>query len=207
MNSFLIRHRNLDNNLKLIYLPGASPDDTIIDLLSLLHRKRSQARILGSNAFYQFVHAKGLGKSFADILYTAFAFHDEWNLSDKWQLPQKPGLLKDYPAIFNTQEQHQHSLYSVQIPDADTILAYDATNALVRMSGEILGKGQLKVTDALWKKLQAVSSFQGFSGCLSFDFDGQPINKAVVVLLVQSNGNNIIIYQQGQYRAVDQCRQ
>ncbi len=184
-----------DNNLRLIYLPGASPDDAIS-----IQKKGSQAQILGSNAFYQFVHATEPAKSFAGISYTAFAFHGEWAgnvLQESW-------LLQDYPAIFDAQKQHQHTFYSVQIPDADAILAYDATDVLVGASGEVLGNGQPKGThlfDALWEKLQAPSfSFQGFSGCISFDSDGQPRNKDVVVLQVRADGTNYVAYPPGPYQ-------
>jgi ABC-type branched-subunit amino acid transport system substrate-binding protein len=186
-----------NHNLKLIYLPDVSPDDAIA-LLFFVRSKGSQAQVLGSNAFYQFVHATEPGKSFAGLLYTAFAFHDEWS----GNLPQKPWLLKDYPAIFNAQKQHQHSLYGTQIPNADVILSYDATDMLVGASREFLENEQSNIThhfDALWKKLKA-GGFQGVSGCLAFDSDGQPLNKAVAVLQVQTDGTNHMVDQQGRYK-------
>lgn len=184
-----------NNNVKLIYFPEY-PDDART-LLALSAHMSPNVQILGGDVLYQFVHNDQRG-AFTGLRYTAFAFHDEWN----GQMPAKPEFFDDFASAFDPRNQHVNNVYNYQLPTADSILSYDALSTLAYASSPILeaNKSSIRPTE-VWQRLKIQLSnhpFQGVSGCIGFAQDGQPLNKAVVLLQVSNSGNRIVL-QAGSY--------
>jgi len=75
--------------------------------------------------------------------------------------------------------------------DNDVILSYDATVAhLIGVTVALTEKTSMTTHD-MQKGLQRINttkSFQGVSGQIAFDGQGDPVNKALVLLSVDDNG-------------------
>jgi ABC-type branched-subunit amino acid transport system substrate-binding protein len=124
------------------------------------------------------------------LIFTAFGHPDEWTFL-KVPQSQQPSFFADWA---NT---YQSSTVTAPAPDPgnDAMLTYDAFGVIVRAAslanGAVTGQA---VHDALASLgTGKVPAFQGVSGRILFDGNGNPVEKAIVVLEVKnSNGANQI---------------
>ena len=122
------------------------------------------------------------------LIFSAFAHPDEWNF---FRVPQKqqPVLFADWTRLYR----------NTTVPRTPVIMAYDALQIIMQatrlVSAPLTGQ---TLRDALASLGHGnVPAFQGVSGRISFDSQGNPINKALVVLDVeQKNGQNMIVLHQ-----------
>src|SRR5207245_4501438 len=80
-------------------------------------------------------------------------------------------------------------------PGNDAILTYDAVQVIIAAAGQVHGAlaGQA-IRDALASLgTGKIPPYQGVSGRVMFDSKGNPIDKAVVVLDIESNGKANVI--------------
>lgn len=128
------------------------------------------------------------------LIFTTFADFNEWN---SLNLPQ------DQLPLFTTdwKSTYQSSLVSNNAPDPayNGLMIYDAVGVLVYtpkwVVGPITGETMRNTLASLGKG--KIPAYQGFSGKIRFDKNGDPIDKAVVILAVQDNGSgNQIAVQQ-----------
>ncbi len=129
------------------------------------------------------------------LLFTSFAHPDEWTFL---HVPQK-----QQPAFFtNWSNTYQHALPPANNafnPGNDPILTYDAVRVIAKattlVSGSLTGQVLRNALASLGHG--TVPAFQGVSGRITFDAQGNPIEKAVVVLDIEKrNGQNMVVLHQ-----------
>ncbi len=104
---------------------------------------------------------------------------------------QKPAFFKEYPADFDPNNQHPRGSYGYTRADNDVILSYDAMLAILNASANILGSNQKVMPATLQQALSKINgsqSFQGVSGQIAFGSNGDPVDKAILILVVSQGG-------------------
>ncbi|WP_376793552.1 ABC transporter substrate-binding protein [Thermogemmatispora sp.] len=172
----------------LLYFAGFSAD--IATLLSNLPTSGPFAhlQVMGGDGLYLLQgYPKNSRAGFLRLHFTAFAYPDEWGYL---ALPQ-PTFFTTYAQVFGASG--QHSGYGYTRPFTDTMLAYDATLVLLEASRLLVNGGKATFTGQDLQRaltlLNGPRSVQGISGVISFGSDGNPQNKAVVVLMVDEVGH------------------
>jgi serine/threonine protein kinase len=169
----------------LIYFAGYSDD--VSTLLSALNAANAPAslNVLGGDALY--ILSGYHGVSLSRLRFTAFAYPDEWDVQGLGG--QKPPFFNDYANDFDPNHQHTTgSPYGFTRPDSDAMLSYDATTAMLDAAASAAKTGTNVTMSSVENALQH-TAFQGVSGWITFDQNGDPVNKALVVLAVDSQGH------------------
>jgi hypothetical protein len=145
---------------------------------------------MGGDALYELGYPSSARAGFSHLHFTSFAYPDEWD--NQHLTAQKPAFFNDYVGAFNPNGQHPGGQYGYTRADGDVILSYDAMSALLTASNNVLKtKPNFAPTDIRQALLQIRGSkaIQGVSGQISFGSNGDPLNKAIVVLNVDPNGH------------------
>ena len=169
----------LRHHPNVIYFGGYPADVSVL----LKHMQPSDPPVMGGNALYElgaYNHVSSSGLS--HLRFTALAYPDEWNIL---QLSaQKPSFFMDYAGAFGPAKPGK-SPYGFTRADSGTMLAYDATFALLQASNlslkdryPLTGNG---IQQAL-TQLKGSNALQGVTGQLAFDENGNPIDKAVTIV-------------------------
>ncbi len=170
----------------LIYFSGYAADASVL----LTNVTASTPPILGGDALYELGgYPSSARQGFSHLRFTAFAYPDEWDVLHL--SAQKPRFFSDYSAIFNPNGQPHPSPYGYTRADNDVILSYDATTVLLQGSAGVLKTKSTITGSDLRQALLNISgahALQGVSGQISFDSNGEPVNKAIVVLAVSPQG-------------------
>ncbi|MBX5450851.1 ABC transporter substrate-binding protein [Thermogemmatispora sp.] len=182
----------------LIYFAGFSAD--VAGLLSSLPTSGPFAhlQVMGGDGLYLLQgYPKSARAGFLRLHFTAFAYPDEWGYL---ALPQ-PAFFTTYAQVFNANG--QQSGYGYTRPFTDSMLAYDATLVLLEAGRSLISSGKAAfngqdLQQAL-ARLNGSRSVQGISGVIAFGSDGNPQNKAVVVLTVDSVGHIKLESIQGRF--------
>ncbi len=182
---------------KLIYLAGSADDASF--LVPYLHEHWPGVQVMGGDVLYQYVHSSDARANFNGLLFTSFAFHDEW----QWQgrVAKKPAFFDEYAQNFDAQKQHSGNPFTYRVPDSDAILAYDAAGVFLQMSDIVATKLKQPLTfKTVGQVLQSKdnTTFSGISGQISFSSDGEPQEKAVVMLESEPSGIQLVDLQ-GRY--------
>ena len=170
----------------IIYFSGYSSD---VDAL-ISNAQSGTEPVMGGDALYElsgYPNTSGLNR----LRFTAFAYPDEWNVMG---YTPKPTFFTDYPNYFDPARSHTGgSPYGFTRADNDVILSYDAMVALLKGANNALSAGKTKPTPKdLQQGLTQISGnngFQGVSGQIAFGANGDPVNKAIVVLHVSPDGH------------------
>jgi ABC-type branched-subunit amino acid transport system substrate-binding protein len=176
----------LSKQANIIYFAGNSFD--INRLLSNLPLD-TKLPVMGGSALYQLGGYQG--KNYKHLLFTAFAFPDEWNFPPQsTAIPTSvPTFLKTYPQLFAGSQ--PPGAYGYVRPDSDVLLANDALSTLLQGNLKASNDGTNPdflpgdLTDIL-SSMSGPNAFQGFSGRISFGTDR--FKKAVIVLRVTPDG-------------------
>jgi ABC-type branched-subunit amino acid transport system substrate-binding protein len=127
---------------------------------------------------------------FTHLHFTAFAYPDEWDILG--YTGQQPALFSEYSKDFDPNSQHPQGAYGFTRTNSDVMLSYDATLAMLSGCNISLSSGKQSVTpiglQQALKQLNGANAIQGVSGQIAFGPDGNPINKAIVLLSVDSQG-------------------
>ncbi len=180
----------LNRNPDMIYFSGYAADVSV--LLTDLPTSGQFATIpvLGGDALYELGgYTSSAGAADRHLRFTSFAFPDEWD--NQHLTAQKPHFFAEYPADFDPARQHSTGAYGYDRPDGDVMLSYDAMLALLDGSNTLLSSHESLTGSNLRKALLAINgthAIQGVSGQISFGSNGDPINKAFVVLFIDANG-------------------
>ncbi len=206
-----IANEAISDNADLIYFAGPPADASILlaSLHSLAspHSANQTPMVMGGDIIYQSIHSPASDRAnFNGLLFTAFAYPDEWSQ----QHMQQPPLIQDYWQAFDPDKQHAGNPYTFRRAGSDTILAYDALSFLTSASDIVLFKEKLTLTsDALWNALTQftpANQLQGVSGQISFaDANSTPDKKAVLILSIQPGGTRSITVQSGSYSCSSSC--
>ena len=195
----------LNSNPDLIYFAGYADDLAV--LLVDLGTSHPNLQVLGGDALYTTSGYPLSAKSgFSRLRFTAFAYPDEWNILGM----NKPQFFAEYASDFNPQgADHSANPYGFTRADYDVILSYDAMYALLQGCQNVLVAQNTLTSTTLQYGLTQISgtkAIQGVSGQISFGSNGDPVNKAVVVLYVDQDGH---IHMHGVLGcfAIGQCKQ
>jgi eukaryotic-like serine/threonine-protein kinase len=169
----------------LIYFAGYSND--VSSLLSALNAANAPTslKVLGGDALYELSGYQGV--SLSRLRFTAFAYPDEWDVQGLSS--QKPAFFSEYASDFDPNHQHTTgSPYGFTRPDSDAMLSYDATTAMLDAVATA-AKASTNVTVSSVESALQHTAFQGVSGWITFGQNGDPVNKALAVLTVDSQGH------------------
>ena len=176
----------LKNNPDLIYF-GGYVDDVAV-LLNNVPTSLPNLQVLGGDGLYG-VGGYPTGAQSSRLHFTAFAYPDEWSILGM-NTPQP--FFSEYIADFNPiGADHSAQPYGFTRADGDVILSYDAMLALLQGCQNALTIQDVLTSDALQKGLTQITGakvIQGVSGQISFGSNGDPLDKAVVVLYVDQQG-------------------
>ncbi|HEY4034431.1 MAG TPA: hypothetical protein VGL94_10760, partial [Ktedonobacteraceae bacterium] len=128
------------------------------------------------------------------LVITSYADSNEWNLLG---IPpaQQPAFFTEWKTTYQSSQVENNA----PNPTYEGLLGYDATKVILHattyIQGQITGDAVRNALVSLGKG--KIPAYQGISGRIMFNDRGDPIDKAVVVLAVQDNGNgNQIVVQQ-----------
>jgi eukaryotic-like serine/threonine-protein kinase len=181
----------LTHSPEMIYFSGYSSDVSTL----LIDLPPGTLPVLGGDALYELGgYANSSRAAFAHLNFTSFAYPDEWDVFG--YSAKKPNFFAEYIADYDPNGVHATpsggSPYGYDRADSDTILSYDGMVALLKGYNNALNTGKPKLTpEDLLKGLQQVSGtngFQGASGYIAFDNQGNPVDKTIVILYVDKNG-------------------
>ena len=179
----------LKKNPDLIYFSGYSSD--VSTLLSNIS-PQDNLPVLGGDALYELggYSSSARASGFTHLHFTAFAYPDEWEVLE--DSSQKPVFFSEYPVDFDPNSLHQGSPYGFTRADDDVMLSYDATVTLLSGCNIALSSGKQSITSEdlqqALQKLNGANAIQGVSGQIALGPDGNPINKAIVLLYVDDKG-------------------
>ncbi|GCF09684.1 protein kinase domain-containing protein [Dictyobacter arantiisoli] len=179
--------QTLRQNIDLIYFSGYASD--VSTLLSNL--PAGNLPVMGGDALYELGGYQSSARAkFNRLRFTAFAYPDEWDVLN--HSAQKPDFFMEYTAAFTAYGPHTGGSYGFTRADNDVILSYDATIALLTAYNNALNTGKQHPTvederQAL-HTLNGTNAIQGVSGQIAFGANGDPTDKAIVVLYVDPMG-------------------
>ena len=172
----------------LIYFSGYASDASILLTDLPTSGPYASMQVMGGDALYELGgYPPSARAGFSRLRFTAFAYPDEWDVLGL--SAQKPKFFQDYPNYFDPSRQHTSSPYGYTRPDNDVILSYDAMLAILH-GASIVGKQSFTGADLqrALTQINGANSFQGVSGQIAFGPDGNPVNKAFVILHVSPEG-------------------
>jgi serine/threonine protein kinase/ABC-type branched-subunit amino acid transport system substrate-binding protein len=179
----------------LIYFAGYASDANGV-LTDKSNAGLATVPIMGGDALYEL---GGYGSNFqagsANLNFTSFAYPDEWkalcNQGQKYACTP-PAFFSQYNTYYDPNHQHPTGVYSFTRADGDTILSYDATAAMLTgVNNALTGNKTAVTTNELLVGIRAIQgshAIQGVSGQIAFGSDGNPVNKALVILKVIKGG-------------------
>ncbi len=177
----------------LIYFSGYASDVGVVltDLLS--SGAPASLQILGGDALYDLGGYPSSARPALDRLhFTTFFYPDEWAVQGLDSSPKKPAFFVEYPAAFDPHRQHQGGTYGYTRPTNDAALSYDALLVLLKAYTLAVTAGKTTVTPQDIQQglaqIHDANAVQGVSGQISFDASGNAVEKAVVILYVDSEG-------------------
>ena len=186
----------LSHNPQVIYFSGYASD--VGSLLTDL--PDNGPPIMGGDALYELNgYPSSARANFNKLHFTAFAYPDEWEFE---RIP-KPAFFTDYTENFDPNATHTSNPYHYSRPDSDAILSYDATEALLNATGGALTGTKTTTTPAdlqlALTKITGANAIQGVSGQIAFGSNGDPINKAFVIIQVTPDNALQVVSIQGCY--------
>ncbi len=180
----------LSKNPDMIYFSGYSSDVGAL-LSDLPASTPSKLTVMGGDALYELGgYPKSSRAQFNRLRFTAFAYPDEWDVQGL--TAKKPTFFTEYPTAFDPNHQRPAGVYGFTRAANDVILSYDAVVALLMGCNIELNTGKKTITpedlrDGL-SKVNGPGAFQGVSGQIAFGPNGDPVDKAIVILYVDPVG-------------------
>ncbi len=173
----------LKTNPGLIYFSGYASDmDTILTKINN-YPSLAQTQILGGDALYELGgYSPAARPNLNRLHFTAFAYPDEWSVLG--DANKQPAFFNDYVAAYKGA--HPKTVYGYTRPSGNVMLAYDAMLALLTSSKQALNGGTAMKPADLQVTLTQIKNLQGVSGDITLGSDGNAVNKAIVVLYVDS---------------------
>ncbi|WP_277988993.1 protein kinase domain-containing protein [Ktedonosporobacter rubrisoli] len=177
----------LSHSPDLIYFSGYASDVSPL----LINLPAGNLPVMGGDALYQLNgYPSSARAGFSHLRFTAFAYPDEW--SALGLEARKPAFFSAYPAAFDPNSTHQGSPYGFTRADNDAMLSYDAMTAVLTGCSIALSSGKKSITPSdlqqALKQVNVNNAIQGVSGRIAFGPDGDPLDKAIVILYVSPEG-------------------
>jgi eukaryotic-like serine/threonine-protein kinase len=174
----------------LIYFAGYSNDvSTILEELPK-NSKFPNLQVLGGDALYNLTYPQSARAGFNRLRFTAFAYPDEWSVLG--QGPKQPSFYTDFSKTYDPNNAHKPGTYGFTRAAYNVVLSYDAMLSLLSASKNLIAAGKTTfgptdVQQAL-TEITGAKAIQGASGQISFGGDGNPVDKAVLILYVSPEG-------------------
>lgn len=180
----------LNKQPDFIYFSGYSSDVGAV-LSNLPAGTPSSLTVMGGDALYELGgYPKSSRAQFNRLRFTAFAYPDEWDVQGL--SARKPAFFTEYPAAFNPNHQAPAGIYGFTRATNDAILSYDATVALLTGCNIVLNTGKKTISPEDLRgglsQIKGANAFQGVSGQVAFGTNGDPVDKAIVILYVDPVG-------------------
>lgn len=185
-NMSALLNNALQSSPDLIYFSGYVGD--INPLLTALPTSGAFAhlQVLGGDALYELSEYTSSALTvFNRLHFTAFAYPDEWATLGLGY--QQPAFFQDYARAFSHNSVNEKGVYGYTRPENDTMLNFDAMQTMLTairaalQTNTVLNGTNVQIALTHITGTQAI---QGVSGQIAFGPDGNPINKAVLVLSV-----------------------
>lgn len=147
----------------------------------------ANVQIMGGDALYELSGYQTSARiNWKRLHFTSFTHPDVWAVQGL--SAQKPAFFSNYANDLDPSHSHGNA-YGWDRADSDVMLSYDATDALL-VAAKNANKSQLTASDLeqILTHLNGTLAFQGVSGQIAFGSDGDPINKAVVILSITPEG-------------------
>ncbi len=176
----------LSHNPDLIYFSGYADDVSVL----LTNLPSGNIMVMGGDALYQLGGYQTSSRAnFNRLRFTAFAYPDQWQALGLANSPKIPAFFREYPAYFNPTNQSHPSPYGYTRATPDATLSYDAMVALLT-GYRLAGKTNATPSDVQQglTKIQGANAIQGASGQIAFGANGDPVDKAIVILRVSPEG-------------------
>lgn len=188
-----------DDAVRLAHAVGnaarANPKDPRLANLKILSGDAvDTSMVLGQGNGPDATIAKDFPQDMRRLIFSTFARPDEWDFA-KVPLNQQPAFFRNWSRTYCSIANCDNSIYSL---NDNAMLSYDALNvfavAATLVHGPLTGSS---IREALASLGQGhVPAFQGVSGLIQFDSQGNPENKVVVLLGVKEiNGSNEFVLQ------------
>ncbi len=202
-------HDAIVNNVDLIFMAGldvdavrlanalgnasrSDPASTYLQHLKILGGDAvDTGLILGQGVGPDAAIARNFPQDMQRLSFTAFGHPDEWSFEHIPQ-NQQPDFFANWSSVYQSSAVTQND---APPPGNDAILTCDAINVLIKAATLVHGPiNGVAVRNALVSLGKGnVPAYQGVSGRILFDAQGNPIDKAVVVLGVQASANGNVI--------------
>ena len=171
----------------LIYFAGHANDlSLLLKTLPSCSNSSFCLQVLGGDGLYELGgYASGLNSYFFRLHFTAYAYPDEWDILSG--SATKPPFFSDYSHDFNPKGDHPAKVYGYTRADSGVILSYDAMSTLINAASTTFSDQKTTFSPEDLQQKLMTESRQGISGKISFAGDGNPIDKAMVVLYFDNN--------------------
>ncbi len=185
------------HNPDLIYFAGYANDASVLLTDLPTTGPLATTPVMGGDALYEIGGYQSSFRAAASRLnFTTFAYPDQWQFlcgQGQTYACTPPSFFADYKAFYDPNNQHTTgSPYGYTRADGDAILSYDATLAMLTAVNNALTGSKKAITPSEMlqgiKAIQGKNAIQGVSGQIAFGSDGNPINKALVILKVVNGG-------------------
>ena len=174
----------------------ANPASAALSKLLILGGDALDTRLLlGYGSGPDAAQAQQFPQDIRRLHFTSFGHIDQWTFL---HIPpqQQPSFLQDWPRMYEVSPIVSDN---APPPECNVLLTYDALQIVIYAAQQIHGplSGQA-IRDALARLGKGnVPAYQGVSGRIQFDRDGNPVEKALVVLAVEVRaGKNAVVLQQ-----------
>jgi eukaryotic-like serine/threonine-protein kinase len=178
----------------LIYFSGYASDLSTLLPELLSAGAPASLQVLGGDALYELSgYPENVRPALSRLHFTTFFYPDVWDIQGLKNSPKKPPFFADYPNYFDPNRQHQNNPYGYIRPTNHNALAYDAMLTLLKAYSLAVASGKTTVTPQDIQQgltqINGANSLQGASGKISFDANGNAVNKAVVILYFDATGH------------------
>jgi ABC-type branched-chain amino acid transport systems, periplasmic component len=172
----------------LIYFAGYVSDvSTVLKHLATCDGQATCLLVMGGDGLYvQGDYSLVDFKNYDRLLFTAFAFQAQEQASH-------PQFFKNYARYYDPNGLYRPGTYGYTSTDADIILSYDATQVLLQASQQLQAQGTSHLTPQAIQQTLRHIYVDGVSGPISFDQNGNPVHKGVVILKGSTNGKTILV--------------
>lgn len=151
--------------------------------------------VLGNGGGPDAVIAARYAQDMQRLIFSSFAHPDEWAFENT-ALKQRPKFFSAWVDVYKNVSVDDSSIFQ---PGSHAILTFDALQVIVKaitlvqapFTGETIRAGLVSLGKG------RIPAFQGVSGLIAFNNQGDPIDKALVILDIESvNGRNKIVLKQ-----------
>jgi ABC-type branched-subunit amino acid transport system substrate-binding protein len=164
-------------------LERAAPNDAYLQNLKLLGGDGiDTVLLLGLGTGPDADIARQFPQDLQRLRFTAFGHSDEWNFLHV-PVAQQPAFFADWDAAYQTSPIEANTATD---STSDVLLTYDAVStaldAISLVHGPVTGEQLRNALKSLGRG--AIPAYQGITGPITFDEDGNPVDKALVLLKV-----------------------